>query len=216
MPALPPVAGVARLILRGTTQGQPWAAVQYAQTGSTALTDAEANTLAAGVSNAWLNAMAQAHCTTVSLTEVETQDLSSVEGAIGLSGLTHAGTRSGTQAPNNVAAVASWKVRARYRGGHPRTYWPAGAAADIINGRLWGTTFAQLMETSIAAYVTNINAITLSGRLASFCAVSFYQGRDSVTHKPIPRTDPVVLPVVGSTFHGRVDTMRRRLGKETG
>lgn len=216
MPALPDVPGVSRLILNGLMNGQPWAAVQYAQTPGAALTQAQVDALATGVSTAWNNAMAQGHSTAVTLTQVTAQDLTSKTGAIGVSTVTHPGTRAGTPGANNIAAVASWKIAVRYRGGHPRTYWPAGVQGDVTAGRLWSGTFKTLMESAIAGYVTNINAISLSGSSVTFCAVSFYHGKDATTGKPIVRDVPLVYPVISSVFHTRVDTMRRRLGKETG
>jgi len=215
MPRLPDVPNVLRLVLSGSKQGQPWAAVQYARFTGASPGSAELATAAAAVGTAWQSALAQIHTAEVLLTSVTCIDLTRLDAAVGSASMNHAGSRVGTALPNQVALVASYKINVRYRGGHPRTYWPAGAQADITNGRLWTSGFLTLADGACTDYVGDINAITLGGGLLIFSAVSYFSGTDPGTGKPIMRTTPLVFPVTTVEVHPRVDTQRRRLGKET-
>lgn len=215
MPALPPLAGHLRIRLIGSIQGQPWNAVQYARYTGTAPSDTDLQTAGTAVGTAWNSAIAQLCHSTVTLNQVEMVDLSALDAGVGVATTPHPGTRIGGPNPNNTAMCASYKIHVRYRGGHPRTYWPAGIAADITSGRQWAGAFLTLAQGACVDYVGDINAIQLGGGPLTFVAVSYYHGKDPATGLPALRPTPIPYTVTTVTVHQRVDTMRRRLGKES-
>lgn len=214
MPRLPDVPNVVRMVLTGTMNGQPWAAVQYARFTGVSPTSAQLATAATAVGGAFRDALAQLCPSTTVLTQVQLIDLTSLDAAVGSAAVSHAGTRIGTGLPNNAALVASYKINVRYRGGHPRTYWPAGVTTDVTSGRLWAGAFLTLADGACTDYVGDVNAIALSGGLLVFSAVSYYSKEVTPT-PPHLRSTPLVVPVTTVEVHPRVDTQRRRLGKET-
>ena len=214
MPALPDVPAVVQIKLVGTRQGLPWNSVQHARYAGTAPSVGDLGTAAQAVGTAWANAMAVIHDPAVFLTNVIMTDLASKTGAVADASMNHAGTHPGTGSlPLNVALVQSYIIQVRYRGGHPRTYWPAGVPSDISVGHLWTTTFLGTANTSATGWVGNINAIILGGAALQHCVVSYFKGKDQFG-KPLLRPTPVVYITQSTVVHGRVDTMRRRLGKE--
>jgi hypothetical protein len=214
MPALPNAPGVLRLRLIGTVNGSPWNSVQHARFSGTAPSDAELQTVGTAVGTAWNDAIAQLCANTVALSQVEVTDLTELDAGVGLATTAHPGLRAGTANANQVAMVASYKIHVRYRGGHPRTYWPAGVQADITGGKTWSGAFLTLAQGACVDYVGNINAIQLGGGSLTFCAVSYYSGKDPVTGLPTLRPNPVNYTVTTVAVHPRVDTMRSRLGRE--
>lgn len=215
MPALPPVPGVLRLRLIGTKNTNPWNAVQYARYTGSPPSDADLQTVGTSVGTAWNNALAQIHSNTVALAQVEVTDLSALDAGVGIATTAHPGLRAGASTSNQVAMVASYKIHVRYRGGHPRTYYPAGVLADIQNGNTWVGAFITLAQGAVTDYVGNINAIQLGGGPLTFCAVSFYGGAPPVNGESVLRATPLVFTVTSVQVHPRVDTMRSRLGKES-
>lgn len=214
MPDLPDVANVLRIRLIGTVNSSPWNVVHYARYSGTAPTDAELQTVGTAVGAAWAPSIGVLAATTTTLSQVEVEDLSSKTAGVGIASVTHIGNRAGAGLPNNVACVASYKIHVRYRGGHPRSYWPIGVQGDVTAGRLWSTTFLPLASNAASSYVGNINAIALGGGLLTMCAVSFYGGAPPVNGESVLRDVPQVYTVQSVQVHQRVDTMRSRLGKE--
>jgi hypothetical protein len=72
-----------------------------------------------------------------------------------------------------------------------------------------------LARTSATNFITAVNAISLGGSSVQFCNVSYFHGKGP-DGKPALRTSPDPRQIVGSSVHTRIDSQRRRLGKETG
>lgn len=148
------------------------------------------------------------------LDRVTAEDLTSASGAFyetaeyndtgGASQKTHA----------QSAIVISWPVARRFRGGHYRTYiaglsddqnadawnWTTGAGSGHDNVQ----TFANDLPTAIAgAAYPNISGV-------SICGVSYYNGTDPVTHKPIRRVTPLVDFFGPPGVSARMRSQRRR------
>lgn len=212
---MPDADHILQYAIKGTKNSYPWVNVGYLQYAGTIATSANLNAVASAIAAAWNTNVAPLCFTTVLQKEVAVVDLTNRGAAIGgVTGLSNAGTRTGTDLPNQVAAVISWKINRRYRGGHPRSYWPAGAVADVTVGRTWATAFQTSLTTAAGAFRTALNAITWSGATMQMVSVNF------ITHNPTTKVQEWVVPPVPYTIqsgaaHGRVDTQRRRLGKET-
>lgn len=208
MPALNPVASVVRVNLKGTNNGTNWQNVLHLQYSGSAPSTSDLTSIATAVANAWNTNFAPMCGAQVSLTEVDTADLTSSTAATQQTTVSHAGSRGGTALPSSVACVVSWAINHRYRGGHPRSYLPAGMIADVLTGHLWQAAFITAMESAAAAFLTALNAITFAGSTCRMVSVQYVSAKTRLS-VPVPYT------INASTVHGRVDTQRKRLGKET-
>src|SRR5215831_3426461 len=137
MAALPNVPNCIKLDITGTKATSPWAAIQYLRYAGPAPSTSDLNTVAQLVGNSWNTHFAAFMDTATNVGLITAVDLSSATGAGGSSNVVHVGSRPGTSLAGQVACVVSWHINLRYRGGHPRTYFVFGVAADIVNGHTW-------------------------------------------------------------------------------
>lgn len=188
-------------------------------TGYTA-TLADMTNLGNGVIAAWNSDIAPLCNIGVTLINAQTTDLNSRTGPI--SSITPVsppvGTRVGTAMTAQVALVASWVIQNRYRGGHARTYWPGGILSDTNNLHLWNTTFVTTANAGFTAFISAVNGIAVSTGHFAFVMLSYFSGSHKIPGQPPPppvlRPVPTPFAIVGSVVHQRIDTQRRRLGKE--
>lgn len=160
-----------------------------------------------------------AECSTdVTGVQVEMTDLSSPTGASASEPLTIAGVRTGDFAPASASVVTSWTINRRYRGGHPRTYWPFGTAGTYESGssRFWDTGFITAVNAAIQVWYDTWGLYTISGtEFTELCQVSYVDKNLNPT-PPYRRTTPVVDAIVGQVTKQRICSQRRRLGKILG
>lgn len=212
---LPDAAQIIQYVMSGTKNGYLFANVGYLQYAGTAPAVSDLNAIGTAIGNAWGTNYGPLCGASVTMNSVSLVDLTSRGAAISsVTGLAKVGSRAGTDVPNNVAAVISWKINRRYRGGHPRTYLPAGMQADITTGRLWTTAFQTAVTAAAGAFRTALNGTTYSGATMKMVSMGFFT-HDPTTHRPVYIIPPVPYTIQSGLAHGRVDTQRRRLGKET-
>lgn len=214
MPALLPVPHVLRVRLAGSLSGvSPWNVLLHWNYSGTQPTSPQLNTISQSIAEAWNTHLAAVHHNTVSLSTVECVDLSAPDAAFGSALVNHAGLLTGTPLPAQVAACVSWKVNFRWRGGHPRSYLPAGTTASTTNQRQWTTLAVQNFETAVNGFFGAVNAITTGAVTGRLCCVRRY----STTAQGQPPTvldPPLVLDFVSFDVDSRIDTQRRRLGRD--
>jgi hypothetical protein len=121
---------------------------------------------------------------------------------------THAGTGGGTPLSNNAALVLSWLSDQYYRGGHPRSYLDGMETDYVTNPTTWDPTAISTFETAGAGYLSDVNAFTSTHIGAVFLGTVNF-ARHNAWLSPA-----VWTPYFGVTVHPRIDSMRRRLGKE--
>jgi hypothetical protein len=214
MPPLPAIKNVFRIRLLGTINNQNWASIQYAQFLGPPPSPSDCATIGTSLSTAWQNALAPLCQVNVHLRTVDVIDLSSDVSSVGSVAVNIAGTRAGNANPNNSAMVASYRINRRYRGGHPRTYWPAGVASDTATGNLWSQTFLPIANNGASAWVGNVNAILYAGNPLIHGVVSYFTRDPNVPGHSILRAQPEFFRTQSVIVHTRMDSMRRRLGKE--
>ncbi len=120
------------------------------------------------------------------------------------------GQSSGSVMPANVACCISWKVRQRYRGGHPRTYL-SGIPADVVTSATdFLPAFADAVRVAADQFHAAINAFS-DGALTDchLGTVSFVLDK-AWRHPPVFRDYTPAAALVD----GRIDTQRRRLGRD--
>lgn len=220
---LPAVNHGLKVTLIGTNQGTVWQnSWHYIYTGAD-VTQAELFTLNNLILSAWQTSIAPLVNTLATLNKCNTVDLTSDQAPTAYTTLTTptAGTRAlGTAGalPTSVACVVSELVQLRYRGGHPRMYMPLGVAGDVAQGRLWASTPLAAFNSAMITYFTAIGSITSGSHTYNMNLISYYSGSHKGTEPggrvPVLRPSPLPRPITSLTVHGRIDTQRRRLGKE--
>lgn len=119
------------------------------------------------------------------------------------------GVGSGNCLQPQVAACGSWTSTASWRGGKPRTYLPGVSASYIttVGGAALTPTASTNYKTQFTAFLAQVNATTGGG-------AAFNMGFPSYYSKCAFRPTPLFFPFLGVVVHDRVDSQRRRSGKE--
>jgi len=207
MPPLPAVSNVVKVNLLGVNQTTPWNNQFHMQYTGVGPTVANLSSLATTIAAAWNTNLAQLMNTAVTLTQIRMADLTNPAAAQGEFTFSNPGTRVGTALPAQVSMVASKKVNFRWRGGHPRLYLPAMVTADITSGRLWATASASGATSAMNNFLAAVNGLTHGSTTYKMVAVRYFANLAILA-------TPLVLSVNTFVIHGRVDTQRRRLGRE--
>lgn len=214
MPPLQPAAHILRLRFAGSIQTvSPWNVILHwnytgPQPPSTTL-----NALCQQFASAWLTHLAPVHHVGVTLTTVEAVDLTAPDAAFGSALVAHVGTLAGTPFPASVAVCVSWKVNYRWKGGHPRSYFPAGVTASTANGRTWTTAAVGQFETAVNGFFGAMNAAASGSVTGRLTCLRRYQTLE-VGQPPVEFTPPLPLDFVTFDVDSRIDTQRRRLGPD--
>lgn len=206
---LPVVPNVCKVIMHGSKSGHTFINTWYAKYGTFPTDQAGANAVAAAMATAYWNAFGSVQATAAGHVSTQVIDLATRTGITGVDTTTHSGTHAGAQAlPVNVACCISWVIADRYRGGHPRIYLPAADGTDIGTASSWSTTSLAAYQNAANGFHAAINALTTAGTTWQHVAVRYFS-----QNQVLP--NPYVRPVNGTVVHTRVDTQRRRLGKES-
>lgn len=124
----------------------------------------------------------------------------------------HLATTAGGSANNtevdSLSAAISWTIPATWRGGKPRTYLAALPTEAFGDSNTLDSGFVSDVESGAAAFLTAWNGSSVApfGALGLGC-MSFFSGN-------APRAAGTLFQYTASTVHPRIDSMRRRLGKE--
>ncbi len=209
MPALPDTPFCVEVRFSGTYSSAKWVNVMHVGHSSPGLTTTDLDTFAGAMRNQWNTNLAPLLNSSGVLTQTQCTDLSSHSGAVGVNTTASTGLRvSGTALPANIALVISWKISRRYRGGHPRTYLVGMSSSDVNQNTLWTGTFQTAALAGARAFRTGVNALTLAGVAGVYLAnLSYY-------HAGALRPTGALDAISDAVIHTRVDTQRRRLGKE--
>lgn len=220
MPALPDVNNVIRIDY-GFTIGEDTTARcrEFWQFGGTP-SSADLLTLATTIADDWSTAgMPALYPASTSLTSVTITNLTSPTAGQATFATNKVGTASGGILPANVALLESLKVARRYRGGHPRNYWPFGADTALADDQKWTSVFVASCTAALLAWrndwTTDLPASISSVQQVN---VSFYSGFTVFTgptgrmrNISKPRTNAVVDLIVSTVVQIGIAAIRRRL-----
>lgn len=212
MPSLPAVTSTIMVALNMSTGlGSPQVTRFFTTYTGTAPTVAQANTFAAAISTAWGTNVAPLKNANGGLLSVDVVDLSSPTSAVGSHVGTVSGSRAGTEPEASISMVSSYTIGRRYRGGHPRGYWPLGSTADIANPRTWAGAFVTAVDTGLAAFFTAVNAAGWTGAgTLTHSNVSYYSGFTVVTSPTTGRARNVPKLRVGGPTIDTVTAINAR------
>lgn len=207
MVQLPPVPQVLKVQFAGALGSYKWMNIMHLRYSGAAPTAQQLDALNQQLGTAWATNLASLAFTGNILTEVITTDLTSNLSAQQQTTMNHPGTRTGSQFTAQVAMVGSWNAPLRYRGGHFRNYFPFGVQLDLQTIATWQTQFTTDAAAGLNAFRNQVNALTLGSGTVTMVGVSYFTGHAL-------RPAPLVVNISSASVHGRVDTQRRRLGKE--
>src|ERR1700679_1124186 len=171
------------------------------------------------VATAWNSDLAGLTPNECALVEVETIDLSSDVASVATTTVSHTGTRGSAFLDAATALVASYTILRRYRGGHPRGYWPFGIETDLEDPQDWSTTFLTACASGLEAFFTAVLFAPWSGGgPLTQSNVSYYAGFTVITspttgrarNVPTLRGAPTIDLVTGIVPRQRVGSQRRR------
>lgn len=198
VPPLPNVPNVIRVACKGTSfGGELWLTRFYLQFPGAPPSATQLVNLGNEVITTWnanLNPMCAPNKT---LTEVDLEDLSTPTSAVATIPTAQVGTRVGGDLPPVVCAVVSYSIGRRYRGGHPRGYWPFGVSQDVFGGAEWDPLFVAAADVAIRQFFHDVTAFIWGvSEITKQVNVSYYSGFTVVTN-PITgraRNVPTVRP----------------------
>lgn len=156
------------------------------------------------------------------LTNIILEDLSSSTGAVGDTAVAIVGTAATPEVSADQCVVTSYEVTNRYRGGHPRSYRPAGNAASLASSQAWTSSFVNNLVTGVGTFISSIIGTTEGTTdITNHIAISYYLGFTPIEnpltgrYRNVPklRTVPEVMQVqeiLGRTYVG---SLRKRRDK---
>lgn len=208
MPALPPANGVAKIIVKQTLAGVNVFNVLHAWNGSTTNWSlAELTSLANTTRAAWVTNVIPLQTTGLTLTDVQCVDLTGTSGSEYTATGSTAGSAAGIQGAANACVCWSWKQPLRYRGGHPRTYIAGLTSNHTTNANTITSVHKTAHLNAATALRTAINGVSVAAGTAQLVMVSYYLAK-------VLRTTPYIATITGVSVDDRIDSQRRRLGRD--
>lgn len=207
MAALPNVQNVMRLGFTGTLNNQPFFTGTHVKYSGPSLDVTALNAMCLTWANTWGTYLSPIMSSGATLRTVEAWDLSSPAGTYGSANTSKAGTLAGNDLTNSVAQCISLKVNYRWRGGHPRMYLPPPTRAETVNGTQWTAGFQSTAQAAVRTWLTGMNNASSGGTTFKVCCVRYINAKQIIN-------PPLVLEVADVLVHSRIDSQRRRLGKE--
>lgn len=172
------------------------------------VTDVEASTIATDFSTNWNTNIVGLFSNQVILKQVVVEGLNSGtdgEGAWGgaIPGTGAAGTMSAA-----VAVLEKDTIGRRYRGGHPRHYWPAPSEGNLADPTHLTDAYVAFFQAQLDAWVGQalVDIGTVLTGTADFVNVSYYTAH---ALRPVP----VIDSITGWSIEKMVATQRRRVGR---
>lgn len=196
----------------GTWQTAQWANIMWLYlTGSGEISVSELNDLAGACSDAYASHFLPLVSDTVTLERTQVV-LYAGGGDVFEGNATEGGTGSddGSTMPASAAAAVSWIIAPHYRGGHPRTYIPGITIHHIISNTTLAGAFVSALGSAANAFHNELEAI--SGISSGISTVE--HGVVSFVRAKAWRTPPVFYRINSAVVDSRIDSQRRRLGRD--
>jgi len=205
---LPPVPNVLVTKLDWTSTVSPGAFSHlFWQTSTSGVTNSQLTALAALVRSSFGTNLKAYMSSNWTLAQVTARDLGPSPAQDGIDTTLVAGTLAGGLVTAETATLINFVIGRRYRGGHPRVYWPLGNSTVMLDMTHWTTAQTANVSTGFAAL---INAVVAGGSgtptITGLCSVSYYFGK---ALRPTPVVDPVIAWKVSQI----PASQRRRMGR---
>lgn len=219
MPPLPPVASVIRvdLIMAVGSDNNARDRIFFRFTGP-GPTTADLTTLSTTIANAWGTNLAPLVGPITVLTGLNITDLTSASGAQVVTTQNKPGTRAGSNMTAGISVVVKFKINRRYRGGHPRFYFPGGVVGDLATPQTWTAGYTTAVASGFQAFITasilspptNLGALQHENvsYFSGFTNKTFPSGRTKAV--PTVRVTPVKDDIVSYSANPKLGSQRRR------
>lgn len=202
MPALPPVEGVIKLEIVGNLSGiTQFANIFHMGAASGAWTGADLVAVWGGIDSSLEELYTGNGGTAMTVTGATLIDLTSDMGSSYVVPLDWVGGREGISPPASACVMGKYAITRRYRGGHPRSYFPFGSVDLFLNPQSWDEAFVA----NVAANLESFREATIAYSAASTLgAVSYFSGG-------VMRETPIFEPFTASSVVSGIKSQRRRL-----
>jgi len=210
MTARPFVANVVKIEYFGTTGFYNWAVIHHCNWSGASPSVAALDSFATTLGTLWGTDMKAEYGSALFLNTVTITDLTNALGNQGVASPNIAGTAASANTAQNAAILVNYPSSIRYRGGHPRSYYPGAASNTLADDTHWNSTLITNVGTYLTALQNDYNTLTSGGTtLAGQCAVSYVTAG-------APRVTPLVMNIApGSyTVEARIASQRRRIGRK--
>jgi len=177
-------------------------------------TGTQMNSLAASFltafNNMWKVAMASGAATTQCIAEWNDGNGNMV---VGTNANPQAGTQTSGLSIASIAMILSWRLSARYRGGHPRTYLAGVDTSQFQDNATFKTTSVSAVQTAANTFLSAIDALVSTPFTSVTLGVlrQFANGGSEATPK-VFLNPPVFKPFTSVIVKPGIATQRRRLG----
>src|SRR5215469_6520186 len=219
MPALPSVNKTLQVVEKYLVGAAPAITKWYLNYTGTDPTLTELATLGVGAVAAWAGNLQAMTPPAVEHTGVEITNLTSPTAGQVTEPDSTSGSRTGGDISADACAIVQHRVGRRYRGGHCRSYLPAGTETDLASPDTWTSAFQTALANAWDGYVDSVIAVGWSGSgTLEQCNVSYFQGFHVVTNPttgralnvPLVRAVPVIDLIVSDTVNPKLGSQRRR------
>jgi hypothetical protein len=155
----------------------------------------------------------------VVMTEVEALACGDMSQPPGIWTGTSAGSRAGSFLPADNCVVVNYHIARRYRGGHPRGYWPFGVQGDLQDAQKWAGTFEGAVQSAYTAWQSAVLGYTTAFSVNEQVSVGYFQGGTWETPsgggrpiwRPTKKIPPYVDAVTAASVRQIVGSQKRRL-----
>jgi hypothetical protein len=204
--AVPNTIAVRFLFSQG---GLPAETIQYALYTGGPPVAGDLNDMAQALGADWWSNVQSIYCITTSFVAVTCQDLNTLDGAVSTYSFNAFGTDEATSSPASSAVLCSHTIARRYRGGHPRTYYPPPSTDHLSGPSTWDSTTVTAFNSAQTGYNSTLGGASWG----SFTTV--YPVSVSRILAGSPRTTPVLDEITSSVVEGLIRSQRRRLTSRT-
>jgi hypothetical protein len=197
---------VVKVELLWTQNAVPAANILHASYTGGAPSPTDCNAIAELIGAAWwTDALRAFYSNFTTFVGVRVTDLATDTGSVGESFENTTGTIDLFGVGAQMCMMVNYSIARRYRGGHPRTYYPGPAGSHLDTPQNWDSDVISAMETAVAAlYGVLDTAASGTTDLSGQVCVS-YQDGDAW------RVDNLVESITEAIVSGAVRTQRRRL-----
>lgn len=201
-----------RTAITGSHGTSVWANIFWtSHTASGVVDQASVDTMSTALAQAFITAFNDVQSDTNLYTARKSTYFTPGGGALqSVGALTGGGSNNtGFDLPANCAFVVSWIANIYWRGGKPRTYLSGGRSSQIQGTTALTSAAVLAIDGSADQFRTAVNALTAGTVSATQLGfVSFRTNNEE-------RVPPLFYPYTGHKVHTRLDSQRRRLGRET-
>jgi hypothetical protein len=210
VPARPVAPNVLKVEFLWNQEGLPAANVQYVLYSGTAPTPGDCAAIANDLGTAFWTVAESLYSEQTIFEAVRVTDLTTLTGSEG----THAFNLAGTDTvnvpmPASACVLVDHTISRRYRGGHPRTYYPALSALQYSAPNHWVSGAVSQMGNAVDAFAAEASTFNEGG------CVGVYVVNVSYVTGGAPRVAPVIDQITGSVVSGIIRSQRRRLTAST-